>query len=294
MFYTARGLYMYKISEELNTNGFSVNSMDAFIKRNNGSRVFNTTEYFCILVVVNASVFKIERQEYTAKRGSLVFIPPGKDIEFCKGSETQGSVYALTFSASFYERSAKDTLLLNSDLFFDQTSKIIITLATIPIDEVLKLIITRLSLYKTKQNNGLYISVAHNCVEALLLDGLFYVDEKAQEMNHTGKFTFFDIVNRFRILLQKNYHNEKHVSFYAELLHITPRRLSEMTESVLGKSAKQIIIDKMVSEGTRMLKYSNYTVSEVAYQLGFNDEANFSTFIKKHTAKNPRMIREVG
>jgi len=50
----------------------------------------------------------------------------------------------------------------------------------------------------------------------------------------------------------------------------------------------------MVSEGTRMLKYSNYTVSEVAYQLGFNDEANFSTFIKKHTAKNPRMIREVG
>lgn len=65
-----------------------------------------------------------------------------------------------------------------------------------------------------------------------------------------------------------------------------------MTESVFGKSAKQVIIDKMVGEGSRMLKNSNKTISEIAYDLGFNDEANFSTFIKKPTNKNPRMIRE--
>jgi len=286
---------MYKITDELNINGFSVNSMDYFIERNGGNRSFDGMDYFCILIVINNTAVTIEGIHYDLKRGSLVFIGPSKKVVFCQEDENNGSIYALAFSASFFEKSAKDSLMLNSDLFFDKSSKVVVTQASIPIDEVLKLIITRLDLYKTKQNNGLYISVAHNCVEALLLDGLFCVDEKAcEQQDDVRKFTFIDIVNRFRVLLQKHYQIERHVTFYAELLFVTPRRLSEMTESVLGRSAKQVIIDKVVSEGIRMLKHSNFTVSEVAYQLGFNDEANFSTFIKKHTAKNPRMIRHAG
>lgn len=283
---------MYKITDDLNINGFSVNSMDYYIERNKGSRAFSTMDYYCILIVIQNAIVTIDGIEYPLKRGGLAFVGPSKYMVFPEEASRKGSIYALTFSASFFERSAKDSLVLNSDLFFDKSSEIIVTQASIPIDEVLKLIITRLDLYKTKQNNGLYISVAHNCVEALLLDGLFFVDEKAYEgQNDVRKFTFIDIVNRFRVLLQKHYQTEKHVSFYAELLFVTPRRLSEMTESVLGRTAKQVIIDKVVSEGIRMLKHSNFTVSEVAYQLGFNDEANFSTFIKKHTTKNPRMIR---
>lgn len=286
---------MYKITEELNINGFSANSMDYFIKRNGGSRSFEGLNYFCILIVINNVAVTIENIHYDLKRGSLVFIGPSKKIFFCPEADKKGSIYSLNFSASFFEKSAKDSLMLNSDLFFDESSKVVVTQASIPIDEVLKLVITRLDLYKTKQNNGLYISVAHNCVQALMLDGMFHVDEKTcKQQEDTRKFTFIDIVNRFRVLLQKHYQIEKHVSFYAELLFVTPRRLSEMTESVLGRSAKQVIIDKVVSEGIRMLKHSNFTVSEVAYELGFNDEANFSTFIKKHTTKNPRMIRHAG
>lgn len=286
---------MYKITDELRINGFSANSMDYFIQRNNGSRSFSTMDYYCILIVIQNTAVTIDGIGCELKRGSLVFIGPSKNMVFCEEASQKGSIYALTFSASFFEKSAKDSLVLNSDLFFDKSSQVVVTQASIPIDEVVKLIINRLNLYKTKQNNGLYISVAHNCVEALLLDGLFCVDEKAyEEQNDVRKFTFIDIVNRFRVLLQKHYQIEKHVSFYAELLFVTPRRLSEMTESVLGRTAKQVIIDKVVSEGIRMLKHSNFTVSEVAYQLGFNDEANFSTFIKKHTAKNPRMIRHAG
>lgn len=286
---------MYKITDELNINGFSANSMDYFIKRNGGSRSFEGLNYFCILIVINNAAVTIENIHYDLKRGSLVFIGPSKKIVFCPEADKKGSIYSLNFSASFFEKSAKDSLMLNSDLFFDESSKVVVTQASIPIDEVLKLVITRLDLYKTKQNNGLYISVAHNCVQALMLDGMFHVDEKTcKQQEDTRKFTFIDIVNRFRVLLQKHYQIEKHVSFYAELLFVTPRRLSEMTESVLGRSAKQVIIDKVVSEGIRMLKHSNFTVSEVAYELGFNDEANFSTFIKKHTTKNPRMIRHAG
>lgn len=176
---------MYKITDELNENGFSVNSVDLLIKRNNGSRAFNTLDYFVILIAVSEAVFTIQGIDYKVKKGSLTFLSPAKNIEFCPNCNGEGNVYALTFSASFFERSAKDTMLLYSNLFFNTALPFITTQASIPIDEVLKLIINRLALYKTKQNNGLYISVAHNCVEALLLDGLFYVDENICEINDT-------------------------------------------------------------------------------------------------------------
>lgn len=283
---------MYKVTNELNINGFSVNPLNKLIARNNNNLAFNTLEYYCIFIATVDTAFTVENTTYQIKRGSLTFIGPEKNVVCKENCTNDGSVFIMAFTASFFEKSAHDSLLLNSNLFYDPQSKIVSTMGSIPIDEIIKLIIDRLALYKTKNNNGLYISVAHNCIEAILLDGLFYVDESACIENDTRKFTYLDTVNRFRVLLQKNYQSEKQVSFYADLLNITPRRLSEMTESVLGKSAKQVIIDKMVAESVRMLKHTNYTVSEIAYQLGFNDEANFSTFIKKHTLKKPRLIRE--
>ena len=65
-----------------------------------------------------------------------------------------------------------------------------------------------------------------------------------------------------------------------------------MTEEILGKSAKQLIIEKVVNESCILLQHSAQTVSEIAYTLGFNDEGNFSNFIKTHTLKSPKEIRQ--
>ena len=284
---------MYKVTDELSNTGFSINPMNLIIKRNHGSLTFNTQDFFCVFIVIQDSVFIIDKKEYKAKRGSLVFVRPSQNITFGQEFENPDQVYVVAFSAAFYERCNNDSILLNSDLFFDYESEILITMATIPIEEVQKLIINRLSLYKDKNNEGLYISIAHNCVEALLLEGLYYVNEEVYEKHNLKKFTSFDMVNRFRVLLQKHYKKERQVGYYADALHVTPRRLSDMTEKILGKRAKEFIIDKTVSESIRMLRHSQHTISEIAYELNFSDEGNFSTFIKKHTERSPSEIRSL-
>lgn len=63
-----------------------------------------------------------------------------------------------------------------------------------------------------KQNRimNLYNSVTHNYVKDLLLDGLFYADEKeCEQQNEARRLTFFDVVNRLCVLLQKHYHYRK-------------------------------------------------------------------------------------
>jgi AraC-like DNA-binding protein len=63
-----------------------------------------------------------------------------------------------------------------------------------------------------------------------------------------------------------------------------------MTEFVLGKPAKQVIVEKLVSESTKLLRYSNYTISQIAFEIGFTNEANFTNFIKKNTGKTPSEV----
>lgn len=283
---------MVKLSNELTTNGFNILPADVVIANNKGLMQYNTMMYYTIHIVMTNVELIINEHKHQLTEGQLAFISPGKDIILGKRYKEKNSVYAIAFSPSFYERSLNDTALLNSELFFSTTKDIHVTRASIPTDEIQKLIVDRMSLYKAKNNNGFYIAAAHNCIEALILDGLLYVDENEVEGDKIKRFTSLDVVNRFRVLLQRHYKEEKKVGYYADLLNVTPRKLTEMTESVLGKSAKELIKEKIISESTRLLKHSSHTISEIAYELGFSDEGNFSTFIKKHTLMTPKELRE--
>ena len=283
---------MYKITDELNINGFSVNPLHLVIQRNNGSRVFNTLDFFCIYIAMKSTEITVEGKEYELPAGSLGFVRPGKNIVFGVECENEYSVYVLAFSASFYDKSVKDSLLLNSELFFNPAG-VFIAPAIGSVENIEKLIINRLKLYKEKRNEGLYIAVAHNCAETLILDGLLSIDRQLKEQKpKSKKIVFLDTANRFRVLLQKHYKHSRSVTFYSEMLQVTPGELAVMTKTIFDKSAKQIILEKVTNEAVRMLKHSHLSILEISRELGFSDIANFSNFIKTHTNKNPRDFRE--
>ena len=139
------------------------------------------------------------------------------------------------------------------------------------------------------KNETLYISAAHHTVKAFILDAMLFADNK--QMITAANPEYISSVNRFIVLLQKDFNEHKIVSHYAKALNVTSRELTEMVEQVTGKSAKQIITEKVVSECFKLLKYSSLTISEISYRLGFSNEGNFTHFIKKHSGKNPSEIK---
>lgn len=278
---------MYQITEELDAAGFSINNVEKLVARNNGKFNFNTLEYFVIYIALSDSCILVDGRQVCTKANHMAYIAPFKDVVYDSGSKED---IVIAFSSSFYERSAKDSFILNSDLFFNSQHDVF-TAPTIGNGaEIKKLIVNRLGLYRQKEM-GLYIAVAHNCVEILLLDGLLGVQNqliKPEKIN----FSYIDVVNRFRVLLQKHFKAEKGVSFYSEKLGVSSQRLSVMTELVLGKGAKKIIVQKVTDEAVKMLQNSVLNISEIAMDLGFADEGNFSAFIKKHYNKTPSEIRD--
>jgi AraC-like DNA-binding protein len=276
---------MYVITDHLKNLGFSINTLNNIIQRNNNKRSFNTLEYFCIYIIIEDITLEIENIPHSIKGGHIAFVGPQKQIVF--GETKRGEIYVITFSSSFYERSAKDSMFINSQLFFNYDSDVFIA----PFENIKEMNVVFMGRMHNFQHKdeSLYVSAAHNAIERLILDAFLHIP--AETLKKDIKFDYLHYVNRFKVLLQRDYKKAKKVSHYANELNITPRKLTEMTEYVLGKTAKHIIIEKLINECKKSLSFSGYNISEIAYDLGFSDEGNFSNFIKKHTGKNPSELK---
>jgi AraC-like DNA-binding protein len=99
------------------------------------------------------------------------------------------------------------------------------------------------------------------------------------------------MLDRFAELVEQYFKNEHRVSFYAKLLKTTPKAITMRVSRALGKSARAVIQDRCLLEGKRLLAYSDLSISEVGYELGFEDPNYFSRFFKSSTGKSPGDFR---
>lgn len=280
---------MFKVFDELKNNGFSINLVSEIIERNDFSRKFNTSDYFSIFLVGENLDITVENKKYQIPGGNSVFIGPQKNVEF--GNALGKEIYAIVFSKEFFDKTSKDSIYLNSSIFFNFKSHIFVAPYFGNNDYNKIILIERLRKFSAIDEENIFISAAHNAIESLILDAHLHIDHKNDpKEDHLHSVS---LVNRFTVILQRDYKTEKKVSYYASELRVSSRKLTDMTEFVYGKSAKQMIIEKVTFECEKAIKFSNNTLSEIAFDLGFKDEGNFSNFVKKHSGKKPSDMREL-
>lgn len=82
------------------------------------------------------------------------------------------------------------------------------------------------------------------------------------------------------------------VQFLAEQLNFTPNYLSDMLRTLTGLSAQQHIHQKMIEKSKELLSTTSLTVSQVAYQLGFEHPQSFNRMFKTKTNFTPLEFRQ--
>ena len=92
--------------------------------------------------------------------------------------------------------------------------------------------------------------------------------------------------------MDKMYIDTKNVGDYAEELNITPNHLTTILKRLTGKSAKDIIHERLLMESKSMLKYSGLDISEISYRLNFLEPTHFTRFFKKLSGTTPNEFRK--
>ena len=78
---------------------------------------------------------------------------------------------------------------------------------------------------------------------------------------------------------------------YASQLSIHVNYLNRAVKEITGKSTTALIAERIIAEATTLLRYTDWSVAEIAYALGFEYSNYFSNFFKKATGNIPKFYR---
>lgn len=82
------------------------------------------------------------------------------------------------------------------------------------------------------------------------------------------------------------------VQYLADSLHVSPSYLSDLLRSVTGQNAQQHIHHKLIEKAKERISTTSLTISEIAYELGFEHASSFNKLFKSKTKLSPLAFRQ--
>jgi AraC-like DNA-binding protein len=128
---------------------------------------------------------------------------------------------------------------------------------------------------------------------------LNYAERFYQRQFITRKISNHKILTRLENLLTDYFNNDNLVTkglptvqYVADILNVSPNYLSGVLKTTTGQSTQQHIHDKLIEKAKEKLSITDLSVSEIAYELGFEHPQSFSKFFKTKTHLSPLEFRQ--
>ena len=128
---------------------------------------------------------------------------------------------------------------------------------------------------------------------------LTYSERFYQRQFITRKITNHAILNRLEELLADYFNSDDLVNkgfptvqSIADALNVSPNYLSGLLKVLTGQSTQQHIHEKLVEKAKEKLSTTDLSVTEIAYELGFEHPQSFSKLFKTKTNLSPSEFRQ--
>ncbi|TWW01142.1 helix-turn-helix domain-containing protein [Chitinophaga pinensis] len=136
--------------------------------------------------------------------------------------------------------------------------------------------------------------LSHNIIISHL-ESLFNYSERFYRRQFlTRRISNHQLLDKLEHILQRYLDEETGlptVSSVAEALHVSPDYLSSMLKTLTGLNTQQHIHQKLIEKAKEQLSTTTLSVSEIAYQLGFEHPQSFSKLFKIKTSLSPVAFR---
>ncbi len=100
-----------------------------------------------------------------------------------------------------------------------------------------------------------------------------------------------ELFNRFMMLMERDYKQSRDVNYYAGLMNISSKYLTNIVRHVTGHTPKTIIDQYVILQLKMQLNRSTQSVKEIAWEYHFTDVSFFCRYFKKHTGQTPQQVR---
>jgi AraC family transcriptional activator of pobA len=101
------------------------------------------------------------------------------------------------------------------------------------------------------------------------------------------------LFRRFARVLERDFADHHGAVHYADALAVPPAALSQGLTHITGRSTKELVTDRVMLEAARLLRFTDRTIGEIAYETGFGDPLYFSRAFKRHHGHAPSAYRDL-
>jgi AraC-like DNA-binding protein len=238
---------------------------------------------------------KYGQQQYDFDEGVMFFISPGQvfGIEVGKDADVKRSGYLLFVHPDFLWNTALAKKIKQYE-YFDYAVHEALFLSDkeeTTIKDIMQNIAQEYhsNIDRFSQN----VMIAH--IELLLT----YAERFYQRQFITRKISNHKTLDRLEEVLSEYFSSNTliqkglpTVQYIAETLNVSPGYLSGMLKTLTGQSTQQHIHNKLIEKAKEKLSATSLTVSEIAYELGFEHPQSFSKLFKTKTNLSPLEFRQ--
>jgi len=227
----------------------------------------------------------IDQQRFSVQSNSICFIMPGQRVEVEYEDDPSG--WILTFSREFFIRQIGEKLVIRNVVLFSSFGEIPKIVLSPKIGDRVHVIAEMID-----ELIGSQIPNRESGIASLLKTLLIYCDSRCNIRQTSESNTHqVHLVSTFKDMVVRYYTRFHRVSDYAEMMNISPKYLNQVVKQVMGVTARSIIQEQLIIHARRDLKFSNDSVKQIAFRLGYAEPFHFSNFFKKKVGCSPSDYR---
>lgn len=278
-----------KVNSKNNDISFAIAKMeDIYAKHHGKADEPHRHHYFTVLIIKkSAGLHKIDFNSYPLAQHQIYFVAPGQVHQIKETAQSFG--YVMTFSNQFLVENSIPLSFIDSLNLFQNYGQ------SPPLEP-------SFSQFNTVENYATrifelfhgtaalkYVSIgAYLKLMLIECNAICAMNPISTDSDNSGS----KLIRAFKTEVDLGYKKEHSTKYYADKLHITSDHLNRTVKSILGRTAKEYIQTRIITEAKRLLYFTDESNKEIAYELGFTEPANFSAFFKKHTQISPSNFKK--
>ncbi|WP_257668978.1 helix-turn-helix domain-containing protein [Parapedobacter tibetensis] len=243
---------------------------------------------------INAK-FNYGQQQYDFDSGVLTFIAPLQflSLEINQDAETEPTGWLLLIHPDFLWNTSLAKNIKSYD-FFEYAVNEALFLS----DKEEKIIVDILQNIEREYQSNIDL-FSQNIIIAQIELLLNYGERFYQRQFITRKKSSHQILERLENILNDCFNSDNlidkglpAVQYIAGLLNVSPNYLGSLLKALTGQTTQQHIHNKLIEKAKEKLSTTSLSVSEIAYELGFEHSQSFSKLFKSKTDLSPLEFRQ--
>ena len=194
-------------------------------------------------------------------------------------------VYYCNFNLDIFSNNFYPKEFIELFPFFNYTANPIVKVDEEATEFILQLLRRIEKEYKSENCNLDFVA---SCISTLLHEASCFTEMKSKIKETSAT----RIADRYKMASNKDVQEKQKISYYADLLSVTPEYLNRCVKSTFGKTSHGLLYEVILLEAKVLLIQSSLNINELAFKIGKQNPSDFIQFFKTKTGFTPKQYRK--